>query len=69
MVATRRESRPAPAGTLLAEEWEGWSTTVRDVRIENVPDPRIESPTDALVEVVATNIYGEGAAPRGVTAR
>ncbi len=30
----------------------------RDVRIENVPDPRIEQPTDALVEIVATNICG-----------
>jgi glutathione-independent formaldehyde dehydrogenase len=30
----------------------------RDVRVENVPDPRIEKPTDALIRITATNICG-----------
>lgn len=30
----------------------------RDVRIEDVPDPRIEQPTDAIVEITSTAICG-----------
>ncbi len=30
----------------------------RDVRIQNVPDPEIERPTDALVKITSTNICG-----------
>lgn len=30
----------------------------RDVRVENVADPRIERPTDALVRITSTNICG-----------
>ncbi|HWD18803.1 MAG TPA: glutathione-independent formaldehyde dehydrogenase [Verrucomicrobiae bacterium] len=30
----------------------------RDVRIEEVPDPKIEEPTDVLVKITATNICG-----------
>lgn len=30
----------------------------RDVRIEDVPDPRIEEPTDAIVEITSTAICG-----------
>jgi threonine dehydrogenase-like Zn-dependent dehydrogenase len=30
----------------------------RDVRVESVPDPRIEEPTDAIVEVTSTAICG-----------
>jgi glutathione-independent formaldehyde dehydrogenase len=30
----------------------------RDVRIQNVPDPMIEKPTDALVRITSTNICG-----------
>ncbi|NED99340.1 zinc-dependent alcohol dehydrogenase [Phytoactinopolyspora halotolerans] len=30
----------------------------RDVRVENVPDPRIEEPTDAIVDVTTTAICG-----------
>jgi glutathione-independent formaldehyde dehydrogenase len=30
----------------------------KDVRIENVPDPEIEQPTDCLVKITSTNICG-----------
>ena len=30
----------------------------RDVRVEDVPDPRIEEPTDVLVRITSTNICG-----------
>lgn len=30
----------------------------RDVRVDSVPDPRIEEPTDAIIEVTSTNICG-----------
>ena len=30
----------------------------KDVRIENVPDPQVEQPTDVLVKITATNICG-----------
>ena len=30
----------------------------RDVRVETVPDPKIEEPTDAIIEVTSTNICG-----------
>lgn len=30
----------------------------RDVRVENVPDPHIEAPTDAIVRLTSTNICG-----------
>jgi glutathione-independent formaldehyde dehydrogenase len=30
----------------------------RDVRVENVPDARIERPTDVLVRITSTNICG-----------
>ena len=30
----------------------------RDVRVEDVPDPRIEQPTDVLVRITSTNICG-----------
>ncbi|ULN35242.1 zinc-dependent alcohol dehydrogenase [Mycolicibacterium smegmatis] len=30
----------------------------RDVRVDNVPDPKIEQPTDAIIEVTSTNICG-----------
>jgi threonine dehydrogenase-like Zn-dependent dehydrogenase len=34
--------------------WQG----KRDVRVETVPDPRIQQPTDAIVRVTSTNICG-----------
>ena len=34
--------------------WQG----KRDVRVESVPDPKIEEPTDAIVEITSTNICG-----------
>src|SRR5262245_15952234 len=37
-----------------AVTWQG----VRDVRVEEVPDPRIELPTDAIVRMTTTNICG-----------
>lgn len=30
----------------------------RDVRVDRVPDPKIEEPTDAIIEVTSTNICG-----------
>lgn len=30
----------------------------RDVRVETVPDPKIQKPTDAIIEVTSTNICG-----------
>src|SRR5919205_1556141 len=30
----------------------------RDVRVDQVPDPRIEAPTDAIVRITSTNICG-----------
>lgn len=30
----------------------------KDVRVENVPDPRVESPTDAVIRITATAICG-----------
>ncbi len=30
----------------------------RDVRVDNVPDPKIEEPTDAIVRITSTNICG-----------
>ena len=30
----------------------------RDVRVDNVPDPKIEQPTDVLVQITTTNICG-----------
>lgn len=39
---------------MKAVTWQG----KRDVRVESVPDPKIESPTDAIVEVTSTNICG-----------
>jgi threonine dehydrogenase-like Zn-dependent dehydrogenase len=37
-----------------AVTWQG----KRDVRVEDVPDPRIETPTDAIIKVSSTNICG-----------
>ncbi|OBF53285.1 glutathione-dependent formaldehyde dehydrogenase [Mycobacterium sp. 852002-50816_SCH5313054-b] len=39
---------------MKAVTWQG----KRDVRVESVPDPKIERPTDAIVEVTSTNICG-----------
>ncbi len=39
---------------MKAVTWHG----KRDVRVESVPDPTIEHPTDAIVEVTSTNICG-----------
>jgi threonine dehydrogenase-like Zn-dependent dehydrogenase len=36
-----------------------------DVRIENVPDPRIEQPTDAIIRVVRASICGSDLWPYG----
>jgi threonine dehydrogenase-like Zn-dependent dehydrogenase len=39
---------------MRAVTWHG----KRDVRVEAVPDPKIENPTDAIVEITSTNICG-----------
>ena len=39
---------------MKAVTWQGR----RDVRVESVPDPKIEQPTDAILEVTSTNICG-----------
>ncbi len=39
---------------MRAVTWQGFE----DVRVEGVPDPRIEHPTDALVEITSTAICG-----------
>ncbi len=39
---------------MKAVTWHG----KRDVRVEQVPDPRIEQPTDAVIRVTTTNICG-----------
>src|SRR6201986_363136 len=39
---------------MKAVTWHG----KRDVRVENVPDPTIEEPTDAIIEITSTNICG-----------
>ena len=39
---------------MQAVTWHG----KRDVRVDTVPDPRIEEPTDAIIEVTSTNICG-----------
>jgi len=39
---------------MKAVTWQG----KRDVRVEDVPDPEIEEPTDAIIKVTSTNICG-----------
>jgi threonine dehydrogenase-like Zn-dependent dehydrogenase len=39
---------------MKAVTWHG----KRDVRVESVPDPTIEEPTDAIIEITSTNICG-----------
>ena len=39
-----------------------------DVRVENVPDPRIEEPTDAILRVVRACIVGLDGVPGGYRA-
>jgi len=39
---------------MKAVTWHG----KRDVRIDEVPDPKIEEPTDAIIRVTTTNICG-----------
>jgi threonine dehydrogenase-like Zn-dependent dehydrogenase len=39
---------------MKAVTWHG----KRDVRVETVPDPQIQEPTDAIVEITSTNICG-----------
>lgn len=47
-------ARAGYAPAMKAVTWQG----KRDVRVESVPDPKIELPTDAIVEVTSTNICG-----------
>ena len=39
---------------MKAVTWQG----VRDVRVEDVPDPRIEKPTDAIVKITSSGLCG-----------
>jgi threonine dehydrogenase-like Zn-dependent dehydrogenase len=39
---------------MKAVTWHG----KRDVRVDTVPDPKVEVPTDAVIEVTSTNICG-----------
>jgi threonine dehydrogenase-like Zn-dependent dehydrogenase len=39
---------------MKAVTWHG----KHDVRVEQVPDPKIEEPTDAIIRVTTTNICG-----------
>src|SRR5436853_1834603 len=39
---------------MRAVTWQG----KRDVRVENVPDPAIEEPNDAIIKVTSTGICG-----------
>ncbi|CAJ1495503.1 zinc-dependent alcohol dehydrogenase [[Mycobacterium] burgundiense] len=39
---------------MRAVTWQGR----RDVRVDTVPDPKIEEPTDAIIEVTSTNLCG-----------
>lgn len=39
---------------MRAATWQG----VRDVRIEDVPDPKIEEPTDAIIQVTSSGLCG-----------
>lgn len=39
---------------MKAVTWQG----KRDVRVEQVPDPKIEEPSDAIIEITSTNICG-----------
>ena len=39
---------------MKAVTWQG----KRDVSVESVPDPKVEEPTDAIIEVTSTNICG-----------
>lgn len=50
----RRRTAPTDWSTMKALTWQG----KRDVRVEEVPDPRIEVATDAVVRVTSTAICG-----------
>ncbi len=41
---------------MKALTWHG----TNDVRVQDVPDPRIEQPTDAIVRITSTAICGSG---------
>src|ERR1700712_420983 len=50
----RAHQPPTEEFPMRAVTWHG----KRDVRVDTVPDPRIEEPTDAIVEITSTNICG-----------
>src|SRR2546423_15122144 len=45
---------PAEGGRVKAVAWHG----THDVRVDQVPDPAIEQPTDAIVRVTSSGICG-----------
>src|SRR3982750_4278801 len=51
----RAESRPSRGGSRMrAVTWHGGA----DVRVETVPDPVIQEPTDVIVEITSSGICG-----------
>src|SRR3954471_12476951 len=56
-VTGQAREQPDPSsegGDMKAVTWHG----KRDVRVETVPDPTIQEPTDAIIQVTTTNICG-----------
>src|ERR1700759_660698 len=49
-----RKPRNSEASSMKAVTFHG----KRDVRVDNVPDPQIEEPTDAIVRITSTGICG-----------
>ena len=52
--ALLHRGRPGRSGSMKAVTWHG----KRDVRVDTVPDPKIEEPTDAIVRITSTCICG-----------
>src|SRR3954453_20071369 len=50
-LGTAAEARPLPMKALT---WQG----KRDVRVDNVPDPKLREPTDAIIRVTSSGICG-----------
>jgi len=46
---------------MKAVTWQGR----RDIRVEDVPDPRIDEPTDAIVRIASTAVRQADPAPDG----
>ena len=53
----------ATAGDAYASERQQWDSGAGDVRVEDVPDPTIQQPTDALVGVTRACVCGSDLHP------